>query len=114
MLWWTVVDSDPDQIYRALLSVEGDLDGVRFLGGRSRFRASRLPVPAGTSPNGIVAGQTVGYGADCAVAAGTNDKVNLRCDGQSGHGSAGSSAEVSSHSGLPPFRWRLPPGRELR
>ena len=31
MLWGTVVDSDPDQIYPALLSVEGDVDGVYFL-----------------------------------------------------------------------------------
>src|SRR5687768_285321 len=90
MLWCTVVDCDPDQIYRALLPVEGDVDGVSFfkwqvqvscqqVAGASRYQPQRNPG----------AGQTVGDGADCAVPAGTNNKINLLCDGLSGHGAAG-------------------------
>src|SRR5688572_13373646 len=89
MLWCTVVDCDPDQIYRALLPVEGDVDGVSFfkwkvhvscqqVAGASRYQPQRNP--------GV--GQTVGDGADCAVAASTDDKIDLFCDGLLGHGAA--------------------------
>ena len=89
MLWRTVVDSDPHQIYQAYLPAKGDLDGVDFLkwkiqvssqqvAGAGRYQPQRNP--------GV--GQTVSDVADCAVPAGTNDKINLLCDGLFGHGSA--------------------------
>jgi hypothetical protein len=89
MLCWTVVDGDLHQIYRAYLAAEGDLDGVDFfkwqiqvsrqqVAGAGRYQPQRNP--------GV--GQPVGDVADCAITASTNDKVNLLCDGLSGHGAA--------------------------